>query len=55
MARSVDQINWMMVGVVLHPFEMNVVYSHVQFRLRMNEIFKSKDCLIQSQNETKGS
>ena len=32
-----------------------MVYSHVQFRLRMNEIFKSKDCLIQSQNGTKGS
>ena len=40
---------------VLLPLGMNVVYSHVQFWLRMNEIFKSKDCLIQSQNGTKGS
>ena len=54
-ARSVDRINWMMVGVCSLPLGMNVVYSHVQFRLRMNEIFKSKDCLIQIQNGTKGS
>jgi len=40
---------------VLLPLGMNVVYSHVQFRLRMNEIFQSKVCLIQSQKETKDS
>ena len=50
----IESIGWWLQCVLL-PMGMNVVYSHVQFRLRMNEIFKSKDCLIQSQNGTKGS
>ena len=48
----IESIGWWLECVLL-PLGMNVVYSHVQFRLRMNEIFKSKDCLIQSLNGTK--
>ena len=48
----IESIGWWLECVLL-PFVMNVVYSHVQFRLRMNEIFKSKDCLIQSQKGLK--
>jgi len=32
-----------------------VVYLHVQFRFRIDEIFKSNICLIQKLKKTKGS